>query len=124
MQCIALDRQKICLQWGVKNWAVVNAAATTVTYPPRDSVVTVNSTAFFACQASYNPAIDITYDWWHNNYKIMFIKLKNLGNSVYIWREANYERVGWFAIQTDLSITGGQCLDAAGMASSLVKNPA
>jgi len=54
----------------------------------------VNQTAFFACQASYNPAIDITYDWWHNNYKIMFIKLKNLGNSVYVWREPNYERVG------------------------------
>lgn len=65
---------------------------TQVTYPPHDEVVMVNQTAFFACQASYNPALDITYDWWHNNYKIMFIKIKNLGNSVYVWREANYER--------------------------------
>jgi len=73
--------------------SVYTAATTQVTYPPHDEVVMVNQTAFFACQASYNPALDITYDWWHNNYKIMFIKIKNLGNSVYVWREANYERV-------------------------------
>lgn len=75
---------------------VTNAAKTTVTYAPHDVVVKVNQTAFFPCQASYNPAIDITYDWWHNNYKIMFILVKNLGNSVYVWREPNYERVGRF----------------------------
>jgi len=73
--------------------SVTNAAANVVKLAPRDQVVMVNQTIYFACQVSYNPAIDITYDWWHNNYKIMFIKIKNLGNSVYVWREANYERV-------------------------------
>ena len=77
--------------------SVTDAASTSVLYAPRDTVVMVNQTAFFACQAQYNPAIDITYDWWHNNYKIMFIKLKNLGNSVYVWREPNYERVSRIA---------------------------
>jgi receptor-type tyrosine-protein phosphatase gamma len=66
--------------------------ATTVIYPPKDTVVIVNQTTFLACQSSYNPAIDITYDWWHNSYKIMFVKVKNLGNTVYVWREPNYER--------------------------------
>ena len=65
-----------------------------MSYEPRDTVVMVNHTAFFACQAAYNPAIDITYDWWHNNYKIMFVKIKNLGPTVYTWHEKHFERVG------------------------------
>jgi len=56
-------------------------------------VVMVNQTTFFHCEGSYNPAIDITYDWWHNTYKIMFIKVRNLGNAVYTYTEPYYSRV-------------------------------
>lgn len=65
---------------------------TTIGQPPRDMVVMVNQTTFFHCEGSYNPAIDITYDWWHNTYKIMFIKVRNLGNAVYTYTEPYYSR--------------------------------
>ncbi|ESO05253.1 hypothetical protein HELRODRAFT_185513 [Helobdella robusta] len=64
----------------------------TIHQPPRDTVVLVNQTAFFHCEAAYNPAIDITYDWYHNSYKIMFIKVRNLGNTVHVFKEPYYER--------------------------------
>jgi len=68
-------------------------ATTTLTQPPRDMTVSVNDTAFFHCGASYNPALDVTYDWYHNAYRILFIRIRNLGNSVTIFREPNYYRV-------------------------------
>lgn len=72
-------------------------ATTIVTQLPRDMVVMVNQTAFFACEASYNPAIDLIHDWWHNGRKIMFIKVRNLGNTVYVFVEPYYERVSTFS---------------------------
>lgn len=65
---------------------------TTISQPPRDMVVMVNQTTFLFCGASYSPAIDITYDWWHNTYKVMFVKVRNLGNSVYVYKEPHYTR--------------------------------
>lgn len=72
---------------------VVVTATTTISQPPRDMVVMVNQTTFLFCGASYSPAIDITYDWWHNTYKVMFVKVRNLGNSVYVYKEPHYTRV-------------------------------
>lgn len=66
--------------------------------PPRDMTVMVNMTAFFHCGASYNPALDVTYDWYHNAYRIMFIKIRNLGNAVTVFTEPNYYRVCKFVI--------------------------
>lgn len=65
---------------------------TSISQPPRDMVVMVNQTAFFHCEGSYNPAIDITYDWWHNSYKIMFVKVRNLGNMVHVFNEPYFHR--------------------------------
>lgn len=56
-------------------------------------VVMVNQTSFLFCGASYSPAIDITYDWWHNSYKIMFVKVRSLGNAVFVYNEPHYTRV-------------------------------
>ena len=66
-----------------------------INHQPRDDTILVNQTAFFHCEASYHPAVDLTYDWYHNSYKIMFIKVRNLGNKVFIFTEPNYERVSW-----------------------------
>lgn len=63
-----------------------------ISQPPKDTVVLVNQTAFFHCEAAHNPLIDVAYDWYHNNYKIMFIKVRNLGNKVHVFTEPHYER--------------------------------
>jgi len=60
--------------------------------PPRDMTVIVNGTAFFSCGASYNPAVDVTYEWFHNAYLIMFIKIRNLGNGVAVFTEDYFHR--------------------------------
>ena len=53
----------------------------------------VNHTAFFHCEASYNPAIDITYDWYHNDYKIQFVKIRVIGDTQHVEIEEHFERV-------------------------------
>ena len=66
---------------------------TTITHQPIDTVVRVNRTAFFHCEASYNPAIDITYDWYHNDYKIQFVKIRVIGDTQHVEIEEHFERV-------------------------------
>jgi len=34
----------------------------------------------------------VTYDWYHNAYRVMFIKIRNLGNAVTAFYEPNYYR--------------------------------
>ena len=68
-------------------------AKTQITNWPIDTVVRVNHTAFFHCEASYNPAIDITYDWYHNDYKIQFVKIRVIGDTQHVEIEEHFERV-------------------------------
>ena len=68
-------------------------AETTISRYPEDTVVRVNSTAFFHCEASFNPTLDITYDWYHNDYHIQFIKVRIVGDLPYIEEEEHFDRV-------------------------------
>lgn len=65
---------------------------TTITQEPEPNTVQINKTAIFQCQASFNPSLDITYDWYHNNRKIDFIKIRIIGETPYIEREDYFER--------------------------------
>lgn len=49
-------------------WSIARA---TITIPPRDTAVEVNSTAFLQCQASYNERfVDLVYSWSFNGFDI------------------------------------------------------
>ena len=66
----------------------------TISGPPRQDSVELGKTAFLRCEASYNPVLDITYDWYQNTYKIPFIRIKTLGqDQIYIERDENFRRV-------------------------------
>ena len=68
-----------------------------ISNPPEDNVAVVGKPAFMRCEASYNPVLDITYDWYQNNYKIEFIRVKTLGqDQIYIERDENFKRVRVF----------------------------
>ena len=61
---------------------------------PQDSTVEVNSTAFFRCEASFSPVFDVTYDWYHNNRKLDFIRIYSDGSyKVWVEKEPYFERV-------------------------------
>ena len=74
------------------NFAPVSAT-TQITQYPMNTVVRVNRTAFFRCEASYNPTLDITYDWYHNEYHIQFIKIRVIGDLQHVEEEEYFERV-------------------------------
>ena len=42
----------------------------TISRPPENVIVEMNKTAYIMCEASYNPALDLTYTWSHNGKKI------------------------------------------------------
>lgn len=70
-------------------------ATTQITFPPRADSVRENASAFLHCDAAFNPALDLTYDWWHNNYRIEFELLKvGAGNIAYFEEDPHYKRVG------------------------------
>jgi hypothetical protein len=70
-------------------------AATVIGYTPTNSQrVQVNSTAFLYCDSTFNPTLDLTYDWWHNNYHIEFERLRvGPGNVAYFEFDEHYSRV-------------------------------
>lgn len=73
---------------------LILTATTTISNFPFDTVVRVNKTAFFHCEASFNPTLDITYDWYHNDYHIQFIKVRVIGDLPFVEEEEYFERVG------------------------------
>ena len=56
------------------------SARTTISNRPVNTMVTVNSTAFLACQASHDPALDLQTAWYFQ------------GRPLY-WRDLHYKRV-------------------------------
>ena len=70
-------------------------AATVINYTPiNNQRVQVNSTAFLHCDSTYNPTLDLTYDWWHNNFQIKFERLRiGPGNIAYFEYDEHYSRV-------------------------------
>jgi len=71
----------------------VVAGSTTIVQYPQDTTVRVNHTAFLLCEASFNPLLDLTYDWYQNGIKIIFYRIKTMGDTVYVKPDPHFKRV-------------------------------
>lgn len=72
---------------------------TTISQPPIDTNVMINSSTLMQCMASYDHRIDVTYVWHHGNVLVEFERVFRLGENRYeVWLNPHYKRgTGMFA---------------------------